>query len=244
MTTQLMTTYFVAHPDDVGKAYQLYRSRVESLDLEVVAMSPAPVPMPQDSEYESRLWDLRLEAAYSALDNPEEMALYHVNSLVRIDADADTTAQTLEQDAVVEKFFFEDDDAPTVFPGFLSPVPVTLHREPTGELKVYRVFYLGQQIHADAASALFSKVCADVAPVVCSAGLEAFDHISHSVKIGPLQLRDAQLSMAQRGDGFSAASKVSWEGWFITEAEFADVAGKVHDSEDPVVLASLEVLPF
>ena len=115
MDTVLITTLFVAPPARLTEAYALYRTRANAADAAILAQSTHPRPATDDPY---TLWELRSEAAFYRLTQPQKMELFELRSLVRYNSDDDKIF-----DRVHEKFFFEDHDEPTVFPGQVSQSP-------------------------------------------------------------------------------------------------------------------------
>ncbi len=235
MAAELITTTFVAHPEQVDDAYALYRERISQAGVDIVACSPRPVPVPQDSAHAYTLWDLRTEAAYAQLERPESMALYELNALVRHEVDLDNDD---EDQRLHEWFFLESDNQPAAFPGTLKSGAVELERTPAGPVHSYLVYYLAAESNVRVAERLYSELCQRVRPLLAP---EPLDETSDDDKLGPLWVRDGVYNAAGQGDGWYSMGKQGWEGWFITDLGPEEVAQALSESLDPgsMVLARL-----
>ena len=83
MTVEILTTQFIAKPEDLDRAYALYEKRIAQAEAKILAYSPKPLP--SDDEFE--LWSLRTQAVYDQLDSPLQWHLYELNALVEYDED-------------------------------------------------------------------------------------------------------------------------------------------------------------
>ena len=81
MTVEIITTVFIAKPEDLDQAYALYEQRIAQAPAQILAHSAAPLP--HDNDFE--LWSLRTQAVYDRLDSPMDRQLYELNALVEFD---------------------------------------------------------------------------------------------------------------------------------------------------------------
>lgn len=112
----LVTTDFVAPPNRLDEALDLYRRRVASIPLEwaTVLFTDADAEPEDDPGY--MYWSLLAESAYrSELGNPLEMEAFRVRTVVRI------SIEDVLDHPKIEKFFLEDVDGPTRFPAMVTP---------------------------------------------------------------------------------------------------------------------------
>ena len=65
MTVEIITTVFIAKPEDLDKAYALYQERIAQAPVNVLAYSAKPIPHADDYE----LWSLRMQATFDRLDS-------------------------------------------------------------------------------------------------------------------------------------------------------------------------------
>lgn len=236
MSVEAITTHFIAHPQDVERAYELYRERIERAGVDIIAVSPRPIDLTADPALTYQLWDLRTEAAYAKLPEPEMMRLYELNALVEHDYSDD------EEDWH-ENFFFEGAGEDTVFPGALRIGVVRLARRPRGEVHSYLVHYLGKEGNEAVAQRLFEQLADAAGTLTVPEELTVLDEDD---KLGPLWVRDGALNAAGRGDGWFSLGKQGWEGWFLTDLEPEKVQALVEENLDPdaMVVARLVAEPF
>src|SRR5699024_2210701 len=109
MTVEIITTVFIAKPEDLDQAYALYEQRIAQAPAQILAYSAAPLPHDQAFE----LFASRLLSVYDRLDSPMAWQLYDLTALVEFDEEA------VDDDELREHFFFEDDTELTVYPGSL-----------------------------------------------------------------------------------------------------------------------------
>src|SRR5699024_8399997 len=109
MTVEIITTVFIAKPEDLDQAYALYEQRIAQAPAQILAHSAAPLP--HDNDFE--LWSLRTQAVYDRLDSPMDWQLYELNALVEFDMEA------VDDDELLVQLFFEDVSDPTAYPGTL-----------------------------------------------------------------------------------------------------------------------------
>lgn len=109
---QLSTTVFVAHPDQLDVAQELYVQRLNAIPAEHAQIHfHSDYPCPRSDEFE--LWQLRCTAVYEAmhLDLPDLdlLELFEVHCILGINPEF--------QEEVAEKLFFADHSAPDPFAG-------------------------------------------------------------------------------------------------------------------------------
>lgn len=235
MSFEIVTTHFVAHERELEEAYALYRQRIETSDAVISAVSPRPHPI--DDEF--TLWDLRCQAAYDNLPAPDQMRLYELNALVDF--------ATANRDNAIEKFFFEDHDAPTFLPASLGGLmDLTLRDDPAGELSLTTVVYLGMSEHMPVAQQLFDATVADLNVVAYQPYLAPLEGTEHAALVGPLWMRDATLNIIGKGDGHFSPGKDAWAGWLLTSDGNDDVERHLHERIEPdaVVISRAVREPF
>ncbi|MCQ9340217.1 hypothetical protein NQ028_03525 [Corynebacterium phoceense] len=241
MDTALITTLFVAPPARLPEAYELYRIRTGAADAAILAQSTHPRPVTDDPY---TLWELRSEAAFYHLSQPQDMELFKLSSLVRYDIDDDEAF-----DRVHEKFFFEDHDEPTVFPGQVAQSPsLTLPESAPAqmphELKYLRISFLSHARNAESVSQAFQKF---IEKVSAFAYLQDADGSisSEDPKIaGPLWVRNSTHTAAGVGDGAFPLAKHLWVGYALCEASADEAAALLPDRTDPdgTILSQVEQL--
>ena len=235
MSYEIVTTHFVAHERDLEEAYALYRQRIETSGAVISAVSPRPHPI----EDEFTLWDLRCQAAYDNLPAPDQMRLYELNALVDF--------ATTNRDNAIEKFFFEDHDAPTHLPASLGGLmDLTLRDEPQGPLSLTTIVYLGSPEHMLLAQKLFDDTVADLNAVAYQPYVAPLEGTEHAGLVGPLWLRDATLNIIGKGDGHFSPGKDAWAGWLLTSDGPEDVDRQLHEriDTDAVVITRAVQEPF
>lgn len=128
---QLATTTFVAHPEELQRAQQLYAARLSEIPAEharVLFVSAHPVGEPEG--YES--WFLRVtavfEAAAAGTRAPDSLEMFSLHCVLRVNPEW--------AEEVSEKLFFADLTAPDPFPAMSTSVILVPHAPPTELLPV------------------------------------------------------------------------------------------------------------
>lgn len=108
----MSTTAFVAHPDQLDLAQELYVQRLNAIPAEHARIHfHSDYPGPRSDEFES--WQLRCTAVYEArhldLPDPDLLELFEVHCVLSINPEF--------EDEVAEKLFFADHSAPDPFAG-------------------------------------------------------------------------------------------------------------------------------
>ena len=244
MTVEIITTQFIAKPEDLDRAYALYESRiaqVSTLQPDATVFAYSPKLLPSDSVFD--LWFLRTQAVYDRLDAPGEWQLYELNALVEYD---DSTEEVT--DKVKEKFFFEDLREPTAFPGSLAGVfNMTLLREPRNSTLTYvTVGFFAAPENADVIPGLFNAFVEAADPIVYGGAPTQVDQVDMAQFAGPLWAKSAQHEIDGTNDGVPYGSKELWLGCILIDYDAEKLAQHLPESLDPdsFVLASLYPEPF
>lgn len=237
MSAEIVTTLFLAHPDNAGEAYELYARRVRESPATIHAHSPGPHPI--DESYS--LWDLRTEAAYGNLAAPEEMHLYEANALVDF-------AGT-ERDEIIDYFFLDDPFAAARFPSQIGGLSGIVARDPVDpgrELRLVTVVYLGAEGMVDTAQELFGQLIERCHAAAFEEELQLVDALDNPDLVGPLWTRDATLNIIGRGDGVFSPAKDAWAGWLLTADTLEQVEGRLTERFGPegTVIARAIAEPF
>lgn len=240
MTVEIITTQFIAKPEDLDRAYALYESRIAQADARILAYSAKPIP----STNEFELWSLRTQAVYDRLDSPEEWKLYELNALVEFDEAND--------DEVKEKFFFEADTEPTAFPSSLGGAfDMQLVRESKivpgqGGLGYVTVAFFTHPDNLLKVPELFSEFVSAIDPVVHGGVPTEVEEVYMPQYAGPLWLKAAQHELDQTGDDTNYGAKRMWLGCVVIDDDAEKLAEHLPESLDPdnFVLASLYPEPF
>lgn len=241
MDTALITTLFVAPPARLPEAYELYRTRANAADAAILARSTYPRPVTDDPY---TLWELRSEAAFYRLTQPQEMELFELRSLVRYTSDDDKFF-----DRVHEKFFFEDHDKHTVFPGQVSQSPsVKLpefapERMP-GQLNYLRISFLSHKTNAAAVAQSFHQFVEKASAFAYLEDTEGSISSDNPDIAGPLWVRNSTNTAAGFGDGAFPLAKHLWVGYALCEASADEAAALLPDRTDPdcTILSQVEQL--
>lgn len=205
MPYEIVSTQFVAHADDLAEAQALHRKRAGAAAAEVLALSEKPKPLCDPFQ----LWNLRCEAAYAGLPEPEAMQLYELKALVDFGG--------RDRDDAVDDFFFEGLNDPTRFPAFIDGIDGLIPRDPiTGPLTFITAVYLGQGEYAAVAHELYESLLRSSHVVAYSPALEPLDTVQNADLVGELWVRDATLNVTDRGDGYFSPGKTPWAGYFLT----------------------------
>ena len=197
MTVEIISTVFIAKPEDLDRAYALYKERIALADARVLAYSPRPIP----SKNEFELWSLRTQAVYDRLDSPHDWQVYELNALVEFDEEND--------ESVKEKFFFEDDNEPTAFPSTLrGAFDMKLVREPKiapgqGDLTYVTVAFFTHPDNLLKVPELFSEFVAAVNPIVHGGAPTEAEEVHMPEYAGPLWMNSSKPVM-KRSMGQSA----------------------------------------
>ncbi|MBF9010507.1 hypothetical protein [Corynebacterium phoceense] len=241
MDAVLITTLFVAPPARLTEAYELYRTRANAADAAVLAQSTHPRPVTDDPY---TLWELRSEAAFYRLTQPQKMELFELRSLVRYNSDDDKIF-----DRVHEKFFFEDHDEPTVFPGQVSQspsvkLPESAPERMPGQLNYLRISFLSQETNATTVSQTFQKFIEKVAAFAYLEDTEGCISSENPKIAGPLWVRNSTHTAAGVGDGAFPLAKHLWVGYALCEASADEAAALLPDRTDPdcTILGQVEQL--
>ncbi|AWB84937.1 hypothetical protein [Corynebacterium liangguodongii] len=223
MVAEIVTTHFIAHSDDLGEAYGVWRDRVVRSGAEVLALSPAPHPV--DDEF--ILWDLRTEAAYGNLRDPESMALYELNALVDFAG--------LDRDERIETFFMDDPFVTPRFPSTLGGLTDLALRDSVGPdpLRLVTVAYLGTEAAIPHVHSLFDALLARSHVVAYQPELALLEGTEHASLVGPLWVRDATLNLIGTGDRVFSPGKEAWAGWFLTADPLEDVEARLPEIIEP-----------
>ncbi len=241
MDTALITTLFVAPPARLPEAYELYRTRANAADAAILALSVRPRLAEPDAY---TLWSLRSEAAFYRLSQPQDMELFKLSSLVRYDIDDDEAFGRVH-----EKFFFEDHDEPTVFPGQVSQtpslkLPETAPVRMPGQLNYLRISFLSQETNAAAVSQAFHKFIEKVSAFAYLQDAEGSISSDNPDIAGPLWVCNSTHAAAGVGDGAFPLAKHLWVGYALCEASANEAAALLPDRTDPdcTILGQVEQL--
>lgn len=240
MTVEIITTVFIAKPEDLDRAYALYKERIAQADARILAYSTKPIP----SNNEFELWSLRTEAVYGRLDAPHDWQLYELNALVEFDEAND--------EAVKEKFFFEDVTAPTAFPSSLrGAFDMNLVCEPKiaavqGDLTYVTVAFFTYPDNLLKVPELFSEFVAAVDPIVHGGAPTEAEEVHMPQYAGPLWMKAAQTELDETGDGIHHGAKRMWLGCVVIDYDAEKLAEHLPESidRDNFVIASLYPEPF
>ncbi|HJG42675.1 hypothetical protein [Corynebacterium phoceense] len=230
MDTALITTLFVAPPARLPEAYELYRTRANAADAAILALSVRPRLAEPDAY---TLWSLRSEAAFYRLSQPQDMELFKLSSLVRYDIDDDEAF-----DRVHEKFFLEDHDEPTVFPGQVSQtpslkLPETAPVHMTGQLNYLRISFLSQETNAAAVAQSFHQFVEKTSAFAYLQDAEGSISSDNPEIAGPLWVCNSTNTVAGFGDGAFPLAKHLWVGYALCEASANEAAALLPDRTDP-----------
>lgn len=239
MNTRLVTTTFVARPEDVPAAFASYRERLAGGGVDVVTHSLKPRPC-TDADCAFELWNLRTEAAYEGAQEPEKMNLHQVSAIVRVDP-----AQ-LEDESFADHFFLSDLEEQSPYPSTLGAfVPLELRHEPHGkEMRVADVYYLSRSGNEGFVEELYAASLDRLNPIAHTE-LQPFDALSNPAAVGPLWVRDAALNASGDGDGWFSPGKEAWTGHIFTDAPEEEIHAALQESiGDRAVLARVEIHPF
>ncbi|MGO1446205.1 MAG: hypothetical protein ACTJGI_07725, partial [Corynebacterium casei] len=244
MTVEIITTEFIAKPEDLDRAYALYKERIARADARILAYSSKPIP----SSEEFGLWFLRTQAVYDRLDSPIDWQLYELNAIVEWDGSDDEE----EIDALRENFFFEDLREPTAFPASLGGVfDMKLLREPKiaagqGDLTYVTVAFFTYPDNLLKVPELFSEFVAAVDPIVHGGAPTEAEEVHMPQYAGPLWMKAAQTELDETGDGIHHGAKRMWLGCVVIDYDAEKLAEHLPESLDPdnFVLASLYPEPF
>lgn len=213
----LVTTDFVAPPNRLDEALDLYRRRVASIPLEWATVLFTDAEADDVPNYTR--WLLFAESSYRPeLGNPLEMEAFRVRTVIRI----------FDEDGLdhpkIEKFFLEDLDGPTRFSAMVTPTPLQL-MENTGRAAedispTSRTFESAQEsstIEAGTWLAEFVYLGADAEDIhvkslqraaemagvtVQSVGeMKRVDGLEHPDIVGPLWVRAGNRNIRSLGDG-------------------------------------------
>lgn len=249
MTVEILTTQFIAKPEDLDRAYALYEKRIAQAEAKILAYSPKPLP--SDDEFE--LWSLRTQAVYDQLDSPLQWHLYELNALVEFDE------EKVDDDELREKFFFEDIREPTAFPGTLiGSFAMNLRRKPrtkseiaAGQEDVKPLTYVTVAFFAAPEKAgiipeLFSDFVEETDPIVHGGAPTEADVAEKPNYAGPLWMQAAQSELDMTGDRIPYGSKRLWLGCILIDYDAEKLREHLPESLDPnnFVLAELYPEPF
>ncbi|QPK83235.1 hypothetical protein G7Y29_10520 [Corynebacterium qintianiae] len=236
MSAEIVTTHFIAHDEDLGIAYDIWRERVSASGTEILALSPRPHPV----EDEFILWDLRTEAAYGNLRDPGSMKLYELNALVDFNG--------IDRDNRIEIFFMDDPFAAARFPSALGGLTGLDTRDGVGaaELSLVTVAYLGTEAAVPHVHSLFDALLTRSHVIAYQPGLTRLEGTEHSALVGPLWLRDATLNIIGKGDQFFSPGKEAWSGWFLTGDSLDMVEANLPEMIEPgtVIIGRAVAEPF
>lgn len=237
MSAEIVTTLYLAHPDDAREAYEIYARRVHNSPATIHALSPGPHPI--DEPYS--LWDLRTEAAYGNLAAPEEMQLYEANALVDF-------AGT-DRDEIIDHFFLDDPFAASRFPSQIGGLRGIVARdpvEPGRNLRLITVVYLCAEGMEERAQALFTQLIERCTAVAYEEELALVDALDTPDLVGPLWTRDATLNIIGRGDGVFSPAKDAWSGWLLTTDTLEQVEDRLTERFGPeaTIIARAVAEPF
>ncbi|SDS72320.1 hypothetical protein [Corynebacterium timonense] len=237
MSAEIVTTLFLAHPDDAGEAYERYARRVHDSPALVHALSPGPHPI--DEPYS--LWDLRTEAAYGNLAAPEQMQLYEANALV------DFTG--VDRDDVIDSFFLDDPFSAARFPstiGGLSGITTRDPVDPGDALQLITVVYLSAEGAEEEVQELFTQLLESCRAVAFEEEIAPVEALDTPDLVGPLWIRDATLNIIGRGDRVFSPAKEAWAGWLLTPDTLRDVEDRITEKFGPqrVIIARAIAEPF
>lgn len=246
MTVEIITTVFIAKPEDLDKAYALYQERIAQAPVNVLAYSAKPIPHADDYE----LWSLRMQATFDRLDSPEEWELYEVNALVEFDESkfADEDAE----EAMREKFFFEDIREPTAYPATLmGGFSMNKVREPKiapGQkgLTFVTVAFFTHPDNLLKVPELFAEFVTATDPIVHGGAPTETEEVHMPQYVGPLWMKAAQHELDGTGDDSNFAAKNLWLGCVLIDYDAEKLAEHLPESLDPdnFVLASVFPEPF
>lgn len=245
MTVEIITTVFIAKPEDLDQAYALYEQRIAQAPAQILAHSAAPLP--HDNDFE--LWSLRTQAVYDRLDSPMDWQLYELNALVEFDKEA------VDDDELREHFFFEDVRDPTAYPGSLiGSFDMKKLRDPEispGQKGQNPLTYVtvGFFTHPDnllKVPELFAEFVAAVNPIVHGGAPTEIDEVHAAKYAGPLWMKAAQAELDQQSDDTSYGSKCLWLGCVLIDYDAEKLREHLPESLDPdnFVLAELYPEPF
>ncbi|WP_347305071.1 hypothetical protein [Corynebacterium sp. SA-MJD20WY100] len=241
MDTVLITTLFVAPPARIPEAYELYRTRTGAADAAILAQSTHPRPVTDDPY---TLWELRSEAAFYRLTQPQDMELFKLSSLVRYNSDDNKLF-----DRVHEKFFFENHDEPTVFPGQVSQtpglkLPDTAPERMPGQLNYLRISFLSQETNAAAVAQSFHQFVEKASAFAYLQDAEGGISSDNPDIAGPLWVCNSTNTAAGVGDGAFPLAQHLWVGYALCEAAADEAAALLPDRTDPdcTILGQVELL--
>ena len=237
MAAEILTTHFIAHETDLSTAYTLWRERITASGAEIIAYSPEPHPIEDDF----RLWDLRTQAAYENLRDPETMNLYELNALIDFNG--------IDRDIAIEFFFMEGHSDPASgFPSALGGLWDLQLRDALidGDLSLVTVVYLGAEAVRPYMQSLFDDLLTRCHVIAYQSEMTPLEGTEHSALVGPLWMRDATLNIIGTGDSLFSPAKEAKSGWFLTADPVEKVEELLPEIIEPgiVVIGRIVVEPF